>query len=180
MKPFFWKRLFVGLGRWRRFDAMQKSLLLNAVSRVALARVGLWALPLARVRGLVAGVKGRARPDLAPERFVWAVEIASRFVPCATCLVRAVALQGLLRHSGHRSQLLVGVALGEDGTLSSHAWVECEGRIILGQTPLARYEPLLVIDSHPGQVGADGTQPAQETPQRPDVLRGDASQQAGR
>lgn len=142
--PLRWRKL-------RRLSLAQRDLLWGAATRVALARVALWVLPLPQVRALVGQVKGRRQPGLAPEHFAWAVRAASRCMPGATCLVQAVALQASLARSGWRSQLMIGVALGQDKEFRSHAWVECAGRIVIGETPFAFYKPLLVIESHPQQ-----------------------------
>jgi hypothetical protein len=61
----------------------------------------------------------------------WAVAVASRFVPKATCLVQALAGQALLARRGHAARLHIGVSKPE-GRFEAHAWLEDEGRPILG------------------------------------------------
>lgn len=76
-----------------------------------------------------------------------AIDIASRVVPGATCLTRALALQVLLRRQGRVSRLHIGVAKDQAHGLEAHAWVEYRGRIVLGDSPdLSRYTRLPLPD----------------------------------
>lgn len=58
------------------------------------------------------------------------------------CLVKALALRDLLARSGLRTTLRIGARPGRDG-LRAHAWLEYEGKVVLGRLPdLAEYTPL--------------------------------------
>ena len=75
------------------------------------------------------------RPVL--DRTTWAVSaVADRSPVSMTCLVRALAADAILRRHGFASQLQIGVRC-HDGVslrpLDSHAWVECDDRIVIGQ-----------------------------------------------
>jgi Transglutaminase-like superfamily len=49
----------------------------------------------------------------------------------------------LLRRRGFVTDLRIGVMRGDSGRLEAHAWVELDGRILIGQTPsLERFERL--------------------------------------
>jgi hypothetical protein len=64
--------------------------------------------------------------SLPPARIVWLVEVASRFIPGARCLPRAMAGQLLLARAGYLTDMRIGVR--KDGnTLDAHAWLEYEG-----------------------------------------------------
>lgn len=124
-----------------------KYLLLTVVLLVVGIRLGLWLLPFQQLRRILA----KARHPLArlqavgqsPGQIVWAVKVASRYVPAATCLTQALATQLLLVRRGYPAQLRLGVAKGENGALAAHAWVECQGRIVIGGLDnLTRYTPL--------------------------------------
>jgi hypothetical protein len=78
----------------------------------------------------------------APAQLAWAVETASRVVPRATCLTQAVVGKLLLRHFGYDAQLCVGVARSSGGAFYAHAWVEREGRTLIGATRTASFTPL--------------------------------------
>jgi transglutaminase superfamily protein len=69
----------------------------------------------------------------------WAISVASRIVPAATCLTQALALHRLLARFGYASVVQVGVQRC-DGHFSAHAWVEHEGQSFLGSSAnVARY-----------------------------------------
>ncbi|MGH9900718.1 MAG: lasso peptide biosynthesis B2 protein, partial [Pyrinomonadaceae bacterium] len=73
----------------------------------------------------------------------WAVNTSARYVPGATCLPRALATKVLLARSGHRASLCFGVAKDAGGRLEAHAWVESQGRIVVGALKdLSRYTRL--------------------------------------
>ena len=57
------------------------------------------------------------------------------------CLVQAVAAEVMLNQAGHPRELRIGVANGAD-ELIAHAWVESEGRVVIGEIELDRYAPL--------------------------------------
>jgi hypothetical protein len=77
------------------------------------------------------------------DRIAWAVSVASRYVPAATCLPQALAVRMLLQQQGYPARLHIGVAKGEGGQLEAHAWVESEGRVVVGNSQdLSRYTPL--------------------------------------
>ncbi len=72
------------------------------------------------------------QPTKPPEIVARAVTRSARYVPGATCLVQAITLCRLLQQEGHDSVLQVGVKPPSAGRLQAHAWVECEGKIVLG------------------------------------------------
>jgi hypothetical protein len=80
-------------------------------------------------------------------RIVWAVELASRYVP-ATCLSRALSAQVLLARRGYPVLLHFG-AVKEDGRFLAHAWLESEGQVVIGGHVLEPYIPLGTLESSP-------------------------------
>lgn len=111
-----------------------------AVAWVAAIRASLTLLPLPRVRALVAWAARVARraprgagPD--PRSVGQAVKRATRAVPRATCLVQALAAQGLLARHGLDGELHLGAMHSPEGGLDAHAWVECDGHVIVGDGP---------------------------------------------
>jgi len=109
-------------------------------------RAGLWVVPFARLRRAVDRAAGRrraspSRPSV--DEIVWAVRVGSRYVPAATCLTQALAARVMLGREGYDSTLRIGVARAERGALQAHAWVECDGRVVIGQTDTpTRFTPL--------------------------------------
>jgi hypothetical protein len=118
-------------------------LLLEAFATVLGVRLALAMVAVDRVRNWA----GRLRPGCGPvDRITWSVRTAWRRVPGTSCLVAALALHRLLSRQGHRSQLMIGVASGHDG-FAAHAWVICDGKILLGGEESDGYTPLLAWES---------------------------------
>ena len=114
-------------------------LLLQSVATVTAVRL---ALPLFAIDQLRAWA-GRVTPGTRPiDRLVWAVGAASRLLPGTTCLASALALQRRLSAQGHASELHIGVAR-QDGKFSAHAWLVCEGRILVGEFDHDRFTRLV-------------------------------------
>ncbi len=82
-------------------------------------------------------------PPVAPEhqdlvevgRVAWSVRLVSYVVPFASCLTQAQACQILLARCGIGSKLCLGVREGRSGGLEAHAWVICDGKLVLGGEP---------------------------------------------
>lgn len=75
---------------------------------------------------------------------VISVRACSRYVPYATCLTQALATHTLLQIKGQRSQLKIGVKKDENEKFAAHAWVEVDGRIIIGKHP--NHQHYLVLE----------------------------------
>jgi hypothetical protein len=137
------------LDRYCRLSAAERALLARAALTVAAIRLGLCVLPFARLRRLVArATKSRAAGSASQpiERLAWAVMLTSRYVPKATCLTQALALQVLLGRQGQAAQLQFGVAHDANGRLEAHAWLESEGRIVIGGANRARYVAMSALE----------------------------------
>ena len=118
-------------------DGRERLLLVEALAIVVAVRLGLWLLSFQKLRSLVrsAGrwpVHSRSANALSVERIAWTVRAVSRFVPGATCLTQALAGQVLLARRSRPTRLHIGVAKGSEKKLSAHAWLECDGQIVLG------------------------------------------------
>lgn len=128
--------------------ALERKLLLYAILLVAVMRVILWMLPFSLVRKLNLS-RQKIVPSLAAlpvHRLAWAVQVAGRRIPRATCLTQALAMQRLLASAGHPAELRIGVVKDALRGFESHAWVEWQGNVVLGdQTGLQRFAPMLVL-----------------------------------
>jgi hypothetical protein len=139
------------LRRWHKFIGLtgdDRALLIGAVLLVLLMRCGLASIGFAKLGRLLSRFE-RAHPQAAKspadvDRIVWAVSAAGRVVlGDKPCLPLAMASQWLLRRRGVVTDLRIGVMRGDSGRLEAHAWVELDGRILIGQTPsLERFERL--------------------------------------
>jgi hypothetical protein len=127
--------------------------LLRVVSLHYEIRLGLWFLPyayLCRLLQIEPGgvVQGSGSNGAAPERITRALRATSGLVPCATCLTKALAALVLLRKADCPAQLRIGVTHTTDGKFGAHAWVESNGRIIIGKVPnLRSYTVLSPLES---------------------------------
>jgi hypothetical protein len=125
--------------RFGELSCGERLLLLRALLVVAVARVALWVCPVATARR-VAATTTRGGKIHAVEPLAWAVTVASRYVPRATCLTQALAVQALLTHSGHPSRVEIGVA--KHSRFEAHAWVVCNGKVVLGAAEPGRFRPI--------------------------------------
>ena|SRR5437762_93144 len=115
-------------------------LLIEAWGTLWAVRLGLWILPW-RVVSRTPVVLDR-RSSLSPEQSSAAVRHVSRYVPFATCLAQALALRRLLARHGCVSVLNLGVRNPPGGRLQAHAWLEADGRVILGHPGAIDYQRL--------------------------------------
>jgi hypothetical protein len=72
-------------------------------------------------------------PVPSSEEICRAVEVAGRLVPGATCLVKAHVASAMLNRFGYASEIKIGVSK-QSSDLSAHAWLECDGRIVMGNS----------------------------------------------
>ena len=130
-------------GRLASLPPERRTLLARALAVVAWYRVALWLLPFRWVQALPARAAKRRRPSRTALELAEAVTAAAKRVPHASCLTQALALQSLLVKEGYAPTLKLGVAKTPGGALEAHAWVEADGRILIGGPESARFVPLL-------------------------------------
>jgi len=103
-------------------------------------RLGLWLAPYSKIQGFAEKwankrIPRKTSPDPTFEsRVVWAIMASSCLVPRCTCFVRALAAQILFRREGVQTELRVGIAKDSSGRLKGHAWLEKDGRVLIGET----------------------------------------------
>jgi hypothetical protein len=124
-----------------RNSLSDQRLLVKTLALICCVRLGLWLLPFRVIKERVAKITSRATSNSThpqPQdsevvrRVASSVRRASRYVPAASCLTQALATQILLARRGQISSLQIGVTKS-DGEFKAHAWVESEGKIIIGQ-----------------------------------------------
>lgn len=131
-----------------RRSPFERRLLVSAWLMLVLARVGLLLFQFGTIHRLQSRIKIKPRSKPrdwreVDEQVADAVQVASRYIPGpVTCLPRALAAATLLKRLGSPAHLRIGVARGESGEFQAHAWVENEGRVIIGVLEdLNRYSP---------------------------------------
>ena len=142
------------LRRLLALEAADRRLLVRAGLLVTLVRLALGRIPFRVLHGQVTR-GGRARnvsrgyPRPTLDRVIWAVTAVSQRAPgTTTCLARALVAQAMLAHFGFSSRLCVGVVHGEHKRVEGHAWVECEGRTLIGgtETDIHGFVPIAAFD----------------------------------
>jgi transglutaminase superfamily protein len=136
------------LRKFLRLAPGERRLVIRSALTVAVTRFLLLALPFERVRKALATLgypqesEMRSRPSAAS--IAWAVAAAGVCIPGGgNCLVRALAVEAMLARFGHPSELKIGVARTESGKFEAHAWVESEGRVLIGEFAAGRFTPLV-------------------------------------
>jgi Transglutaminase-like superfamily len=128
-----------------RLPFSDQALLIRATLAVVNAKLATRTLPLPKARAIVTRQQrlGWTGVPVRADRIVWAVETASQAIPgMKNCLVQAVAAEAMLIQAGYPCELRVGVAKKGPDELIAHAWVESEGRVVIGEFELDRYTPL--------------------------------------
>lgn len=123
--------------------------ILEAFSSAALA-----SMPLPAVRKALAQIQPLAMAWCGPAseaRIAWAFEAsARRRVGRAMCLARALAAEALLPAADPPLMVVIGVTRPKGGLLKSHAWIERDGRVLIGGgDSLREYVPFLTWGCHP-------------------------------
>lgn len=86
----------------------------------------------------------------SPERVAYCVGLAARTnVFDSTCLKKALVLYALLTRQGFDAQLLIGAAKATKGQLDAHAWLECQGKVLMGDPSHGHYATLCSLGSTP-------------------------------
>jgi hypothetical protein len=129
--------------KFTRLPGVEQRLLIRAVLLLWTLRIGLRTLPFRTVNAFVARRSQPRRTPLSPlplARLIWILAAAGRLLPGSrTCLVRALAGSILVGGQGYSPNLRLGVARTGDGRLDAHAWLECDGQVLVGGTDLDRY-----------------------------------------
>jgi hypothetical protein len=121
----------------------ERELLLRALTLLWLCRLALWLLPFPVVtRWADRSRVVPAHAETETRQLVHAIRTASRFVPYATCLVRALAGARLFTEGGQCARVVIGTRKRAE-VLEAHAWLESGGQVVLGNvTDLRSYHPL--------------------------------------
>lgn len=123
--------------------------------QVVLIRLALYALPFRTVLRLTdcQSCVSRAHQDseLLELRIRAIRAISRRILPRKPCLAQALATLRVLRLAGRPAVLMIGVRRTPTGRLEAHAWVESDGRTVIGGAGSpGSYAPLSAVHSSGG------------------------------
>jgi hypothetical protein len=136
------------INKFLQLSVRDKLLLLKSFLALAAVRAGLSLLPFQTLRQLLGfftpTTAAFTETDCASmHRVSYAVKTMSRYIPGASCLTQALAAHMLLARIGQPAALRIGVARSQEGQFQAHAWVEIQGRIVVGKLPdMRRYAVL--------------------------------------
>jgi hypothetical protein len=132
--------------KFLRLPWEDRLLLIESAFLLAAIRVGLRLLPFKKLLGFLARATP-SRPSLRDsdkvfsDKVAWALGVARHYLPGVyTCLVQALAAKVIFGRRGHPARLRIGVERNEAEEFRAHAWVEHEGRVVVGgEEELTRY-----------------------------------------
>ena len=136
------------LRRLRSFLALsvpERGLAVRAIWWLAIARIVIHRVSIARLRQWIDGV-GPGRRPTDPLSVRRAVLRAARTLPGSSCLAQSVAAEVLLRAGGQPARLTIGVdgsRTAGAASVDAHAWVESGGVLVAGDGPIDRYRELV-------------------------------------
>src|ERR1044071_2319418 len=140
------------LNKFLQLSASDRQVLIKSLLLVLAIRLGLRWLPFRMVRQALGKLASQSAAPNAGDpaimaRDVWAVSVVARYVPAATCLTQALATKILLARHGCSATIHIGVKRSERGELQAHAWVESDGRVVIGgsETSLRHYTMLTAV-----------------------------------
>ena len=119
-----------------RLSTTDKRLLITSAALLGAIRLGLWLIPFHLLRRFLSKFNREPRTashidDAVLSKIVWAMSVLGSRLP-GSCLTQALATQLMFGRRGRATTLRIGVALTEEGEFRAHAWLETEGKIIIG------------------------------------------------
>jgi hypothetical protein len=145
------------LYRFLKLSPSDRTLFLQAFLCLNFIRLGLWLFPFQTIQQLLIKInqvssKPKSRNLIDLSKIGRAIHSISHYLPGQVrCLAQALTAHFLICHYGYSPQLKIGFAKGEGGLIEAHAWVECQGQVVMGDSyDLPRFTtlPALSINHH--------------------------------
>ena len=138
--------------KFLRLSFIEKRLLFKSAFLLVAFKMGLSLFSFKTLLGYLDGIKQKKKlkdaVNPSEEKIVWTIDVVSRYILFTTCLNKALTAQVLLKRYGYLSNLHIGVVKNDKGKLNAHAWVESNGKIIIGDLKdLSRYTALPSLKS---------------------------------
>jgi hypothetical protein len=131
------------LRKFAGYSALERRLVVKAWFAVAAVRILLWVVPYRVIERWLLTPPATTR-GVPPADVAVSVTRAATLVPFATCLVQAIAGGWLIGREGGTSVIRFGVAKDSDtSAFKAHAWLEHEGRILIGGGTAGEYSTLV-------------------------------------
>lgn len=129
------------LSKFLALNYQKKLLLFSTFILLILVRMGLLLLSFKRLQQLLSNISNpkpqrQDKYQISIDKIVWAVEVSSHYMPGGVkCLARALTCQVFMSRHGYTSNLCIGVAKDIQGELKAHAWLENQGKVVIGNVP---------------------------------------------
>ena len=122
------------MNKRRRLTYSNACLVVRALLALMVCTTVVRLLPFACLRLLWGYVTrlDRERSRVPAARVLRAMSVAEPWVPFSNCLGVALAACYMLRRSGYAADLRIGVSKQDVRALDAHAWVELDGRVLVG------------------------------------------------
>lgn len=137
------------LRKFLRLPRAERRLFVRALILTAGVRLGLWLFRYQAVLRVFQKHSDFATPSVssAPtvEQIAWAVNTAANYIPGGTCLVRALVGSILCRRSGLPAEVRIGVGQDAKKNFEAHAWMESDGRVLIGGEESDRFTALATL-----------------------------------
>ncbi len=136
-----------------RLSYPERVVFFKAACLIVLVRLGFLMFSFKSVLNLIERIKfeGSGVTDtkrIDADRIAWSVVATSRYIPFTKCLAQALVTQILFARYGYTSQLRIGVAKDGRERLKAHAWVESQGKIVIGNVQdLSRFKALPTLEA---------------------------------
>ena len=126
------------MSTWTTVRSLTRADRLLLAEAIRLCLIVLLGLNVFRFNALRAYLQRRPVSDHQRiDRVVWAVKAVSGRWLGTTCLAEALVVEAMLRRHGHAPILKIGVKhpQSSERSLEAHAWVECDGVVVVGRVP---------------------------------------------
>jgi Transglutaminase-like superfamily len=83
-------------------------------------------------------------PSIEVDQIIWAINVSTQLSPGqAKCLARALTVHTLMKQQGYDPILQIGVIKNAEEEFQAHAWLEYQGKIVVGELPnMEKYSKL--------------------------------------
>jgi hypothetical protein len=130
------------LGKFCRLNGPDRWLTIRILGLLVIVRIGLWTMPFARMQTFAARL-GTRRVSLrckrlSPQQLTSLVSVVADYVPGASCLTQALVAEAILKRYGYEPVLRIGAGRDPGEAFVAHAWVECDGKVMIGDQPKLR------------------------------------------